>query len=407
MNFNPLRWFESKKPQKRIHLDFAATTPVSTEVFEAMRPYFSTAWANPSALYKEGVDARRAIEGSRTVLARTLHVRPHDVVFTSGGTEANNMALIGVVRALHATGRAYADMEIISTRIEHPSILKTLGYLETQGVAIQYVPIDGDGKIIISELEKLVTECTVLLTFAYANSETGVVQDVKKITRKIRARNETHAIKILTHLDASQAPLWLPCEMDMLGVDLMTLDAGKCYGPKGIGVLARRHGVMLSPILHGGEQEFGLRAGTENTPLIVGCAEAIVRAQEGFEARSEAVASLREYFITLLTHAIPEVLVNGSRASRIANNVNISIPHFDTEYVVIWLDAQGIAASTKSACSTDTGAGSSVVREMTHDESRANATLRFTLGKETTKEEVERAVAVLVEYKQVQEQNKN
>ena len=401
MNFDIMKWFLKKESNRRIHLDFAATTPVHPEVLKKMLPYFSEDWANPSAFYKEGVKARQVIEGARTKLARTLRVRASDIIFTSGGTESNNLALVGTVEALFEAGRPYVEMEIISTRVEHPSILKTLIYLEGRGVAVHYAPIDSEGRIIISEFEKLLSTKTTLVTFAYANSEIGVVQDVKKITRKVRAWNELHEVKIVTHLDASQAPLWLSCEIDMLGVDLMTLDSGKCYGPKGVGVLAKRHGVTLSPVLHGGEQEQGLRAGTENTALIVGCVEAIVRAQENHEARSEAVATLREYFFELLIQEISEVIINGSRESRIANNVNISLPNFDTEYAVVWLDAKGIAASTKSACGTGGEAGSLVVREMTHDESRALSTLRFTLGEETTKADIEQTVEILKEFKKL------
>ncbi len=387
-----------KQYSKRIHLDYAATTPIHPAVYEAMRPYFSEAWANPSAFYKEGVFARQAIDTSRTKLARILHVRPHDVIFTASGTEANNLALIGLVESLNESGRMYEDMEIISTRIEHPSILKTLIYLQKRGVAVTYAPIDAEGKIIVSEFDTLLNSKTVLVTFAYANSEVGVVQDVKKICRKVRAWNESQNATVRTHLDASQAPLWLSCELDKLGVDLITLDAGKCYGPKGVGVLAKRHGVTLSPILHGGSQEYNLRAGTENTALIVGCVEAIVRAQEGHAARSEKIRVLQEYFLTSITREIPEALTNGSTTDRIANNVNISIPNFDTEYAVIWLDTKGIAISTKSACSTAGEGGSTVVREMSHDESRANSTLRFTMGEETTKDEIEKTISVLHQY---------
>ncbi|MFZ2253098.1 MAG: cysteine desulfurase family protein [Minisyncoccia bacterium] len=396
-----MKWFSKKESNRRIHLDFAATTPVHPDVLTAMLPYFSEDWANPSAFYKEGVKARNVIEGARTKLARTLRVRASDIIFTSGGTESNNLALIGTVEALFEAERPYSEMEIISTRIEHPSILKTLIYLEKRGVGIKYAPIDLEGKIIIPEFEKLLSTKTVLVTFAYANSEIGVVQDVKKITRRVRAWNESNETKIATHLDASQAPLWLSCEIDMLGVDLVTLDAGKCYGPKGVGVLAKRHGVNVNPILHGGEQEQGLRAGTENTALVVGCVEALVRAQENYETRTEAATLLREYFFELLTREIPEIIINGSRDSRIANNVNISLPNFDTEYAVVWLDAKGIAASTKSACGTGGEAGSLVVREMTHDESRALSTLRFTLGEETTKADIEQIVEILKEFKKL------
>ena len=384
-----------KQKAKRIYLDFASTTPVRNSVYEAMCPYWSVMWANPSAIYKEGVEAKKVIEASRTELARVLRVRPLDITFTSGGTESNNLALIGLVEALYTKGRAYTDMEIVTTQIEHPSILETLTYLEVRGVVVTFVPVDEEGNIRTDELEVLLNTHTILVTFSYVNSEVGVVQDVKKITRMVRAWNETHRSHILSHIDASQAPLWLPCALDMLGVDMMTLDAGKCYGPKSAGVLVHRHWVTLVPLIHGGGQENGLRSGTENTALIVGCVRAIVEAQEGHVSRSEATASLRDTFFTLLAKEIPQAVVNGSRNSRVANNINISIPQLDTEYAVIWLDSKGVVASTKSACGAKESNGSKVVREMTQDETRALSTLRFTLGEETSLRDITYAVSIL------------
>jgi len=190
----------------------------------------------------------------------------------------------------------------------------------------------------------------------------------------------------------------LSCELDKLDVDMMTLDAGKCYGPKSVGVLVHRHWVKIAPLMHGGGQELGLRSGTENTALIVGGVHAIVRAQSGYEPRSLSVANLRNEFFELLLKAIPHAVVNGSRESRIANNVNISIPDTDTEYAVIWLDAKGVCASTKSACGAKETTGSNVVREMTKDESRALATIRFTLGEETKKSDIVYAVEALKDF---------
>ncbi len=391
MKFEIARIFGIKK-RNRIHLDYAATTPVHTDVLREMLPYFNEEWANPSALYREGVHAKKIIENMRLTVARLLRVRPTDIIFTSGGTESNNLAIIGYVESLHEEGKLYEEMEIISTRIEHPSILETLKYLEKRGVRIVYVPVDTDGKIIISEFEKLLHSQTVLVTFAYVNSEIGVIQDVKKITRKVRLWNDSHKNKISVHLDASQAPLWLSCEVDMLGVDMMTLDSGKCYGPKGVGVLVKRHQTNIISCMFGGEQEHGLRAGTENTVLIVGCVTALVRAQKEYMSRSTNVSLLREYFFSLIASEIPQAITNGSRTFRVANNINISLPHFDTEYAVIWLDARGISASTKSACSTVDGAGSRVVHEITKDSLRAESTIRFTLGEDSTRNDVEKTV---------------
>ncbi len=381
--------------KKPIHLDYASATPVHSTVLNAMLPYFSHEWANPSAVYASGVRARAVIENARTALARALRIRPQGIVFTASGTESNNLALLGYVEALHTLGRAYADIEIISTRIEHPSILKTLAVLEKRAVVIRYASLTEDGQVEMKSLESLLSPQTVFVTVAYVNSEIGVVQDVKRITRLVRAYMQKKSIHIAVHIDASQAPLWLSCEMDMLGVDLMTLDAGKCYGPKGIGVLALRHGINIEPQLMGGGQERGLRSSTENTALIVGFTHAFTRAQGACKSRSEATASLRDFMFAELLREIPRAIVNGSREKRVANNVNISIPGIDSEFAVITLDAHGVAASTKSACGAADSQGSYVVQELTGDSARARSTIRFTLGEETTKAEITTAVRIL------------
>ncbi len=386
------------KNKKTIHLDYASTTPVHSEVFRAMRPYFMDEWANPNAIYKSGVRARSVIEGARTKVARALRIRSEGIIFTSGGTESNNHALVGLVEKLHAEGRAYADIEIVTTRIEHPSILEVCEILKRRGAVIQYAEVDSEGRIDEKEFETLLSPKTALVTFAYVNSEIGVVQDVKRLTRIVRAYNASYTTEILVHLDASQAPLWLPCEMDMLGVDMLTFDSGKCYGPKGVGVLALRHGVIILPFMHGGGQEGGMRSGTENTALIVGCTEAFVRAQAHMKSRSTAIASLRDFMFDLLQKEIPQIFINGSREERVANNVNISIPGIDTEFAVITLDHYGVNAGTKSACGTSDSQGSYVVRTVTGDNERALSTLRFTLGETTTKDDIETTVAILKKH---------
>ena len=380
--------------QMRIYLDYAAATPVREEVLTAMRPYFTEQFANPSAIHREGQHARQAVDGARMAVARLLKLRTEELTFTSGGTESNNLALFGVVEAAFAEGKRGQDIEVISTAIEHPSVLEALAALARRGVTVHFAQVDGEGRIKIESLKKLLSPQTLLVTFAYVNSELGVVQDVRTIVRAVREDFGT----CFVHLDASQAPLWLPCAMDSLGVDLMTLDAGKCYGPKGVGVLAHLRTVPLVPHLFGGGQERGLRPGTENVPLIVGCAEALRIAQAHWRERADEVGTLRDFFFDELTKAIPEVKINGSREHRVANNCNISIPGVDGEFAVVTLDARDIAASTRSACAGGTGSGSHVVAAITGDAERANSTLRFTLGEETTKEDIVRAVKALSQH---------
>ena len=387
-----------EKKKRSIHLDYASTTPVRTEVLEAMLPYFGNEWANPGAIYKAGVHAREVVEEARTRIARMLRIRPRGVIFTSGGTEANNHAIIGVVEALHKAGRAYSTMEIVTTEIEHASVLAVCDVLKERGVRVHYAPLSKEGLIEHAQFSNILSSRTVLVTLAYANSEIGVVQDIKKITRTVRAHNVAHKTLTLVHLDAAQAPLWLPCEMDMLGVDLLSLDSGKCYGPKGAGVLAVRHGVILAPLMHGGGQEGGLRSGTENVPLIVGCTKALLLAQAAWESRARTTCILRDSMFELIATEIPEAVVNGSRESRIANNVHISIPGVDAEFAVITLDHHGVNVSTKSACGARKGGGSAVVRTLTGDESLATSTIRFTLGEETTQGELRKAIVLLREH---------
>ncbi len=395
------------KSKKRIYLDYAAATPLWDVVFKVMQPYFKEIFANPSAIHAEGRCARNAVDEARGIIATLLKIRAEEITFTSGGTEANNLALFGVVDAAVARGARANDIEIISTAIEHPSVLETLEVLKRRGVTVHFAPVDEGGLIDIAKFAELLSPKTLLVTIAYVNSEIGVVQDVRSIVRVVRSwereekeiiENNAKESRIYVHIDASQAPLWLPCAMDSLGIDMMTLDAGKCYGPKGVGVLAHKRRVPLVGTLFGGDQEQGLRPGTENVPLIVGCAHALRLAQEGWEERARDVAQFRDMLFSELEKAIPDVLCNGSRESRVANNCNVSIPGVDGEFAVVTLDTHGIAVSTRSACVGGKGGGSHVVAVITGDKDRANNTIRFTLGEETTKDEILETVKVLSEH---------
>jgi cysteine desulfurase len=392
----------------RIYLDYAAATPARPEVLSAMQPYFADDFANASAIHAEGQKARAALRAARATIAKLLKIRAEEVTFTSGGTEGNNLAIFGVVDAAIAQGFALRDLEIITTMIEHPSVLEALDALEKRGIGVRRAPVTEEGRIDANAFRELLSPKTLLVTFAYVNSEIGVIEDVKRIVRTVREyerkyeegdeRKSGAERRIFVHLDASQAPLWLPIAMDALGVDLMTLDAGKCYGPKGVGVLAHRRHVPIRSQSFGGDQEGGLRAGTENVPLIVGCAEALRIAQESHEKRADEVGALRDLFFTELQRVIPHVLINGSREHRVANNCNISIPGVDGEFAVVTLDAHGIAASTRSACAGNQEGGSHVVAAITGDKERAHNTIRFTLGEETTEEDLRRTVKILSEH---------
>lgn len=393
--------FSLRPQKKRIYLDHAAATPLHPEVKKVMLPFLENSFGNPSAVHEEGVKARQAVEAARLSVATVLGVRPTGIIFTSGGTETNNLAILGLVKKLQKDGFSYSEMEIITTEIEHPSISTLLPILREMGITIRFVAVDSEGKITVPALEAVLTSKTVLVTFAYANSEVGVIQPVSRLARTIRQSEKKNGTKIYVHVDAAQAPLWLPCTLERLGVDMMSLDTGKCNGPKGIGVLATCGGVTLLPILFGGGQEQGLRPGTENVAGIVGAAKALELAQATYLKRAEAVSAVRDEFITLLREAIPEVLLNGPEGeSRLANNINISLPKFDTEYAVVYLDSRGVAASTKSACAGAGGGESKVVSVMTGDSARAKSTLRLSLGVDTTRAEMEIVLDILLEFRE-------
>lgn len=387
-------WGFAHRGNKRVYLDYAAATPVSEEVASEMSPYWSHQFANPSAIHREGVAARRAIETAREQLARKLGVRSEGVIFTGSGTESNNIAIAGTLEHRHAAGTAYADMEVLTTAIEHPSVREVLRAYEARGVTVRMLPVDEFGRVVQSELAGCLSKRTVLVTVGYVNSEIGTIQPLSAIGRAVRAFEKEHSVRIVFHSDAAQAPLWLPCQFPALGIDALSLDAGKCYGPKGVGVLVLKHGVSLKPVMYGGGQELGLRSGTEATPLIVGAVQALLSAQSGHVELAARVSRLRDQCIKACL-AIDGVVLNGSPKERVANNVNISMSGVEAEFAVISLDAAGFAVATKSACSGKKGGGSEVIRATSGDQERSETSLRITLGRATTASEIDSFVKAL------------
>jgi len=374
---------------KRVYVDWAAATPLLPEAKVAMEPFLTTDFANPSAIHKEGQIARSAVEGARKTIARVLEVRPEHITFTSSGTEANNLAILGLIKQLKESGREYEDMEIITTRIEHPSVLKTINHLEILGLSVKFVLVDMEGKIDLANLRSLLSDKTVLVSTTYINSEIGTIQplrSIRKVLGKFASNNKT---KIFFHIDAAQAPLWQNCQFESTGADILTFDAGKFCGPKGVGILVQSKRTKILPILFGGGQEDGLRSGTENVPGIVASAVAFRWAQADFVERSKKTALVRDQLIKELQEEIKGLMINGpTDKNRVANNINISIPGTDTEFLTIVLDKLGYAVSTKSACSVAGSGESSVVKEISQDSQRASSTLRITLGPGTTHKEV-------------------
>lgn len=379
---------------KRIYLDYAAATPLEVAVIEVMQKYLHL-YGNPSAIHQEGVAAKDVINDCQTRIARLLQIKPEGVVFTSGGTESNNLALLGVVEQLHKTGRAYDSMEVLTTGIEHPSISETILELKNRGVLVKYVKVDEVGKVSLDSLRENLSNKTVLVSVALVNSEIGTIQNIGAIARVAHEVDKS----ILIHADAAQSPYWMSVELPRIGADIISLDAGKCGGPKGIGVLAWQKRVQLTPVLYGGGQQMGLRPGTESVILIAGATMAIEQAQRKWQERSEKVTKVRNECIKKLKEEIPDVILNGAEGEeRVANNINISILGLDTEFAVVVLDKHGIAASTKSACSGAGGGESVVVKQISNDTARATSTIRLTLGEETTINDCQKMIRVLKEH---------
>ncbi len=375
---------------KKIYLDNSASTPLDKKVLFEMAKYWSIDFANPSSIHSMGVKAKVALQKARKTIADIIVGHDREIVFTSGGTEANNLAIFGVVNNLIKNGKKYSDIHLITTEIEHSSILGCFKKLESGGCKVDYLKVDEFGIVNSKDLRKLIKPETAFVSIGYANSEIGVVQPIKEIIKEIRhKRKEFERAGInfpYLHLDASQAGLYLNVNVEELGVDLMTLDAQKMYGPKGVGALFVRDGIKIEPILFGGGQENNRRSGTENIPLIVGMAYAFELAQKNKQKESKRLIKMRDEFFDSVKKFVPNAIINGHLEERLPNNINISIPGFDGEMMVFRLDEAGIICSSSSACASGSGE-SEVVKKISSSE-RAKSTLRFSMGKETKKSDI-------------------
>ncbi len=361
------------------------------------------AWANPSAIHAEGVRAKRVLESARVSVARDLSVRPDEVFFTSGGTEANATIIQGVLRMHLEKGVKPADIHLVSTAIEHSSVLETLRIFSEHGVKVTYVAPGVDGVVRADDVLKAITPQTVLVTCMYANNEIGTIQPVSKMGAGIRKIRATSGGTFpIFHVDASQAPLWLACDLEGLRADAMTLDGHKMQGPKGVGALIVRNHLAFLPLMAGGGQERGKRPTTESVVLATGLAAALSIAKQGREKRSNRAKKMQNLFFKLLDTALPNAVVNGSRENRLPNNINISLPNIDDpEFAVLKLDAKGIACSTKSSCLKGEEE-SYVVRTMMQADTnaantpwRAKNTLRFTFAPNTPRRHIKRILGAL------------
>ena len=369
---------------KRIYLDYTATTPTHPEVVKAMSPYFTDAFGNPSSIHSYGQEGKGAIEEARVKVAALIGARDEEIVFTSGGTEADNFVLKGVAYANEKKGN-----HIITSPIEHYAVMETCKFLEKRGFRVTYLPVDGYGLVDPDDVRRAITDKTILISVMHANNEIGTIEPIAEIGKVAREA------EVYFHTDAVQTTGHIPVDVNKLGVDLLSLSAHKLYGPKGVGVLYVRKGTKLTPFMHGGEQERRRRASTENVPGIVGLGKAVELARQEISEEAEQLTRLRDRLIKGLLEQIDHIHLNGHPRMRLPNNVNVCVDFVEGESMVLNLDLEGICVSTGSACSSASLEPSYVLLAIGILPQQAHGSLRLTSGKWTTEEEIRRVLEVL------------
>ena len=369
---------------KRIYLDYAATTPTAPEVVEAMLPYFTDRFGNPSSIHSFGQEGKAAIEEAREKIANLIGAKQEEIIFTSGGTESNNSALKGVAYANQHKGN-----HIITTPLEHHAIIEPCNFLEKSGFKVTYLPVDKDGLLNPEEVKKAITTKTILISAMHANNEIGTIEPIAEIGRIARERD------IYFHTDAVQTFGHLPINVDELNISLLSISAHKLCGPKGVGALYVRKGTRMVSFMHGGEQERRRRASTENVPAIVGFGKAVEIAEEKMEEEAKELTILRDKLIKGIFEKIDHVCLNGHPTKRLPNNINVSIEFVEGESMLLNLDMEGIAASTGSACSSSSLEPSHVLLSLGLSPELAHGSLRFTLGRYTKEEEIDYVLEIL------------
>jgi cysteine desulfurase len=363
---------------RRIYFDYAATTPVHPDVVKAMTPYFSEFYGNPSSIHTAGRQAREALEQARSLVAGALSAQPEEIVFTSGGTESDNFAIKGVAYALKDKGN-----HIITSKIEHHAVLEPCHFLAQQGFDVTYIPVDRYGMVDPDDVKKAITSKTILVSIMHANNEIGTIEPIEEIGAVCR----TH--EVVFHTDAVQSFGAVNISVDTLGVDLLSLSAHKFYGPKGVGVLYIRTGTRITPIILGGGQEFKKRSSTHNLPGIVGLAKAVELAQAEREEQRTHSRRLRDAIMQFILNTIKDTTLNGHPDKRLPNNCHISVKYVEGESMLLRLDAVGIEAATGSACSSDSLSPSHVLLAIGVPAEDAHGSLRFTVGRFTTEQDVD------------------
>ena len=369
---------------RRVYLDNNATTPLAPEVVQAMQPYWLEDYGNASSIHWYGQRAKAAVEKAREQVAHLINARPNEIVFTSGGTESDNAAILGIV----ATARS-ASKHVITTAIEHHAVLYTAKALEEDGVRVTYVRASSSGVVDPADVKRAIGPDTVLISIIHANNELGTIQPLEEIGRIAREHD------IYFHADAVQAVGKIPVDVETLGVDLLSLSAHKLYGPKGAGALYIRKGTVLRPLLHGGHHERDRRPGTENVPGIVGLGKAAALAGEDLDQEAARVAALRDRLEEGLLRSVPLVSVNGDRARRLPTTTHLSFDHIEGEGFVIAMDLRGVACSTGAACSSGSVEPSHVLSAIGLKPDQARSSIRFSLGRFTTAEDIDYTLEVV------------
>jgi len=367
-------------------MDHSATTPVAPEVLAAMLPYFEEKFGNASSLHRSGREAKEALEDSREKVAALLGARAEEIIFTSGGTESDNLALKGIARKNRKHGK-----HIITTQIEHPAILETCRALEKEGFEVTYLPVTGEGLVELSTLEASIRQDTILISVMHANNEVGTIQPLEEIGRLAAERD------VYLHSDAVQSVGKIPVNVDDLGVDLLSLSAHKLYGPKGVGALYIRKGTKLESIIQGGGHERRLRSGTENISGIVGLARAAELAERDMPREAERLAGLRDRLAELVLGKVKEAWINGTMKKRLPGNLNFGFRYVEGESLLLFLDSKGICVSTGSACSSHKLEPSHVLMSLGLKAEECHGSLRITLGMSNTLDEVEYVAESIVE----------
>lgn len=368
---------------KKIYLDFAATTPVDKNIFKKMQKYFTVDFANQASMHSLGNEIKEDVEKAREKILKKLNGKNHKLIFTSGGTESNNLAIKGVCYSYKEKGK-----HILTTKIEHDCVLNTVKFLKKEGYEIGYINIDKQGFVDLKDLEKKIREDTVLVSIIHANNEVGTIQDIRKIAKICKEK------KTLLHTDACQSFTKTEIDLEKDNIDLITINAHKIYGPKGVGGLVIKNGIKITPLFHGGGHEYNLRSGTLNVPGIIGFAESVdvIKKKD-----IENMEKLRDYIIKEVLEKVPTAKVLGPlKEKRLCNNISFLFDYIEGESVLLHLDLKGIEVSTGSACSSHTLETNHVVRAIGIPAKNANGMIRITIGKETTKKDADTLIKEIV-----------